>query len=139
MRRLSPIAEDSKLYLGLETSLNAIDTLRIIKAIGSEYVQVYFDTGNTAGIGYDIVQEIEALGEHIVQIHIKDSPGGTLGEGKIDFEAAIGAFRRVGFGGYLMLETPSRGDSTAAAVENLGYIKGAVERQASLKEDLRKY
>ncbi len=139
MKRLSPIAEDKGVCLGLETSLRAPDMLRIIKTIGSDYVQVYFDTGNTAGIGYDIVQEIEALGRHIVQTHIKDSPGGTLGKGNMDFEAALGAFKRVGFGGYLMLETPSRGDSTAAAVENLGYIKGAVERQASLKEDLRKY
>jgi len=137
MKRLSPIAEDKKVCLGLETSLNADDMLRIIKAIGSDYVQVYFDTGNTAGIGYDIIQEIEALGRHIIQTHIKDSPGGTLGEGKIDFEVAIGAFKKVGFGGYLMLETPSRGESAAAAVENLGHIKRIVERQASLKEDLR--
>jgi sugar phosphate isomerase/epimerase len=128
MRRLSPIAEDKTVCLGLETSLNATDMLRIIEAIGSDCVQVYFDTGNTAGIGYDIVQETEALGKHIVQTHIKDSSGGTLGEGKIDFEAAIGAFKRVGFGGYLMLETPSRADSAEAAVENLGYIKGVVER-----------
>ncbi len=128
MKRLSSIAEDNKVCLGLETSLNATDMLRIIEAVGSDYVQVYFDTGNTAGIGYDIVQEIQALGKHIVQTHIKDSPGGTLGKGQIGFEAAIGAFSRIIFDGYLMLETPSRGDSTAAAVENLGYIKRVVER-----------
>jgi hypothetical protein len=28
----------------------------------------------------------------------------------------------------LMLETPSRGESATAAVENLGYIRGVVER-----------
>ena len=128
MRRLSSIAEDKKVCLGLETSLRAPDMLRIVEAVGSDYVQVYFDTGNTAGIGYDMVQEIKALGKHRVQTHIKDSPGGTLGEGKIDFEVAIGAFKEVAFGGYLMLETPSRAESAAAAGENLGYIKGVVER-----------
>lgn len=128
MKRLSSIAEDKGVCLGLETSLNATDVLRIIEGVGSDYVQVYFDTGNTAGIGYDMVQEIEALGKHIVQTHIKDSPGGTLGGGQIDFRSAIRAFRKVGFGGYLMLETPSRGESATAAGENLGYIKGVVER-----------
>jgi L-ribulose-5-phosphate 3-epimerase len=131
VRRLLPIAEENRVCLGLETSLRAPDMLRIIEDIGSDYVQVYFDTGNTAGIGYDIIQEIEALGKHIVQTHIKDSPGGTLGKGKIDFEAAIGAFKRVGFDGYLMLETPSRSESAAAAIENLEYIRGVVEKDTT--------
>jgi len=122
MEELSHIAEDKGVCLGLETSLDAEDMLRIVEAVDSDYVQVYFDTGNTAGIGYDIVQEIEQLGEHIVQTHIKDNPSGTLGEGRIDFKAAIDAFRKVGFNGYLMLETPAIDDSAAAAVRNLDHI-----------------
>ena len=103
--------------------------VRIVEAIGSDYVQVYFDTGNAAIIGYDIVQEIGRLGKHIVQTHIKDNPSTRmLGEGNIDFEAAIGALKKVGFKGYLMMETPSTGDSVAAAAKNLAYIKRIVER-----------
>jgi sugar phosphate isomerase/epimerase len=128
MKRLSPIAEDKNVCLALETSLNAADMVRVVEAIGSDYVQVYFDTGNAAGIGYDIVQEIEVLGRHIAQTHIKDSPStAMLGEGDIDFEAAIGALKEIGFKGYLMLETPSAANSIAAAVKNLGYIKRVVE------------
>ncbi|MBM3240903.1 sugar phosphate isomerase/epimerase [Candidatus Poribacteria bacterium] len=129
MKTLSPIAEDKGVCLALETSLNADDMVRIVEAIESDYVQVYFDTGNAAGIGYNIVQEIEGLGKYIVQTHIKDTPSiRMLGEGNIDFEAAIGALKKVGFKGYLMLETPSTEDSVAAAVKNLAYIKGVVER-----------
>jgi sugar phosphate isomerase/epimerase len=129
MKRLSPIAEDKGVHLALETSLNAADMVRIVEAIGSDYVQVYFDTGNAAGMGYDIVWEIEVLGKHIAQTHIKDSPStAVLGEGDIDFEAAIGALKKIGFRGYLMLETPSTEDPVAAAVKNLGYIKPMVEK-----------
>jgi len=122
MREHSPFAEEKGVCLALETSLDAADMVRIVEAVDSDCVQVYFDTGNTASIGYDIAQEIEQLGEYIVQTHIKDSPSGTLGEGRVDFRAAIGAFERVGFDGYLMLETPSKDDSTAEAIKNLDYI-----------------
>jgi sugar phosphate isomerase/epimerase len=129
MKMLSPIAEGKGVCLALETSLNAADMARIVEAIGSDYVQVYFDTGNAAGIGYNIIQEIEGLGKHIVQIHIKDHPSTQmLGEGNIDFEAAINALKKVDFRGYLMLETPSTDDSVAAAVKNLAYIKRVAER-----------
>jgi len=128
MKRLSLIAEHKGVCLALETSLNAADMVRIVEAIGSDCVQVYFDTGNATGMGYDIVQEIEGLGRYIAQTHIKDSPSTEmLGEGSIDFEAAIGALKRVDFRGYLMLETPSTDDPVAAGVKNLAYIKRVVE------------
>ena len=108
--------------------MNAADMVRIVEAIESDYVQVYFDTGNAAGIGYNIVQEIEGLGKHIVQIHIKDHPSTLmLGEGNIDFEAAINALKKVDFRGYLMLETPSTNNSVVASVKNLTYIKCVVD------------
>jgi sugar phosphate isomerase/epimerase len=125
MKKLAPIAEDKSVCLALETNLNAADMVRIVEAIGSDYAQVYFDTGNTAGIGYDIVQEIEGLGKYIAQVHIKDNPSTRmLGEGDIDFEAAIKALKKVGFKVYLILETPSTDDSVVAAAENLVYMKG---------------
>ncbi len=128
MKKLAPIAEDKNVYLGLETALYAPDMIHIVDSIGSDCVQVYFDTGNAAGVGFDIVQEIEELGGRIVQTHIKDYPSGTLGAGYIDFEAALDAFKKVGFDNYLMLETPSTDDSAAGAAKDLDYIKGVVSR-----------
>ncbi len=126
LKQLSSTAEDKGVCLALETSLIAADMVRIVEAVGSDYVRVYFDTGNAAVFDYNIVQEIEELGKYIAQVHIKDNPSGTLGEGDIDFEAAVNALKSVGFGGYLMLETPSTADSVTAAAENLAYIKRAV-------------
>lgn len=116
MKKCASIAEANKVCLGLETSLDAPEMRRIIEAIGSDYVQVYFDTGNAASIGYDVVKEIEELNEYIVQTHIKDNPPNRmLGKGSVDFEAAMKAFRQIGFDGYLMLETQSTDDFVYAA------------------------
>jgi sugar phosphate isomerase/epimerase len=127
MRKLSYIAEDNDVHLSLETSLEAPDMLRIIDSVDSDYVQVYFDTGNTAGGGYDIVQEIETLSDYIVQVHVKDYPGGTLGTGNINFHEVIGVLRRIGFDGYLVLETPALHNSEESALRNLTFIKHIVE------------
>jgi hexulose-6-phosphate isomerase len=127
MRVLSKVAEDGGVYLSLETSLKAPDLIRIVDSVGSDYVQVYFDVGNTASMGYNMVQEIETLGERIVQVHVKDYPGGSLGGGEVDFDEVIGALKKVGFDGYLMLETPSLDDSIKAASSNLAYIMRIVE------------
>lgn len=126
MKKLSPIAEKKGVCLGLETALEAPDMIRIVDSIGSECVQVYFDTGNTAGMDGDVVKEIDELGDRIVQSHIKDNPSGTLGKGDIDFAAAIGALKKVDFKGYLMLETPSTDYPIAGAKSNLDYIKNIV-------------
>ena len=128
MRCLSPLAEEKGVCLALETSLKATDVTGIVEAIGSDHVQVYFDTGNAASKDYDLVKEIEKLKRHIAQVHIKDCPSTSmLGEGGIDFEAVVSALQRVGFGGYLMLETPSTDRPVAAAVKNLDYIRRVVK------------
>ena len=128
MKSLAVTAEEKKVYLALETSLYASDLMRVIEKIGSPYVKVYYDTGNSTVAGYDLVKEIELLKNSIVQVHVKDSPSGTLGEGSIDFNEVIKALNDISYGGYLMLETPSRGDSVKEARKNLDYLKEITEK-----------
>jgi len=127
MRALSVAAEERGVCLALETSLEAPQLVRVIESIGSDHVKVYFDTGNTASKGYDVTREITALGGLIAQVHVKDHPSRTLGEGVIDFVGAIAALEDTGFDGYLVLETPSLDDSVAAAPSNLAYLRRVVE------------
>lgn len=129
MKTLGVIAEEKQIYLALETSLYASDMMSIIETIGSPYIQVYYDTGNSAGAGYDLVKEIEVLNHKIVQVHVKDSPYGTLGEGNIDFNKSIKALKDAGYEGYLMLETPSRDDPVKEATKNLEYLKRILENK----------
>jgi len=127
MRALSPVAEERGVCLALETSLEAPRLVRVIESIGSDHVKAYFDTGNTASKGYDVAREITALGGLIAQVHVKDHPSRTLGEGDIDFAGAIAALEETGFDGYLVLETPSLDDSVGSASGNLAYLRRVVE------------
>ena len=127
MRGLSPVAEERGVCLALETSLEAPQLARVVESIGSDLVKVYFDTGNTASKGLDVVREITALGGLIAQVHVKDHPSRTLGEGDIDFAEALAALEDTGFDGYLVLETPSLDDSVVSASSNLAFLRGVVE------------
>ena len=127
MKGLSPVAEDRGVCLALETSLEAPKLVRVIESIGSDHVKAYFDTGNTASKGLDVAREITALGGLIAQVHVKDHPSRTLGEGDIDFAGAIAALEETGFDGYLVLETPSLGDSVGSASGNLAFLRRVVE------------
>jgi sugar phosphate isomerase/epimerase len=127
MRDLSTAAEENNVCLGLETSLDAASMIPVIEAIGSSKVKIYFDTGNCAALGYDVVQEIAQLGGHIVQSHIKEAPTDRmLGDGDIDFQSVIDSFKRIGFSGYLIFETPSTGSSVTGARKARSFLDGFV-------------
>ena len=126
MRSCASVAESVGVRLALETSLDARTTLALLEQIDSDAVQVYFDTGNTVGLEYDILREIEALGTRIAQVHVKDHPATpVLGAGCIDFEQVFQALDRVGFREVLVLEVPTSDDATAQA--NLAYVRRVVE------------
>ena len=81
LKRFAPIAERHGFVLGIESLLSEADHRRIIQEVGSPAVKVYYDTANSARMGYDIYKEIESLGaKNICEIHIKQDAA-LLGEG----------------------------------------------------------
>jgi sugar phosphate isomerase/epimerase len=126
MRSCAATAESLGICLALETSLEAAATVALLEGIASDAVHVYFDTGNAAGLGYDVVQEINHLGKRIVQVHVKDHPAvPVLGSGEVDFQQALGALREIGFQDYLILELPTSDDNVTRA--NLSRLRRIAE------------
>ena len=114
LKELAPAAEKAGVILGLEDTIAAEDNVRIMERAGSPAVKTYYDVGNSAGGGFDVVREIRWLGAaRICQMHLKDNPH-YLGEGKIDFPAVMKAIRETGFEGFANLET----DCPSKSVEN---------------------
>jgi len=103
LKRLAPKAAKAGVSLALETTLSAEDNLKIIAAVGSPAVSVYYDVGNSQEAGFDIVREIRLLGGRISQVHAKDYKD-LFGQGAIDFEAVRAAMKEIGYGGWLVLE-----------------------------------
>lgn len=114
LRQIAPRARDHNVFLGLENTLTAEQNLEILDRVGSPWVKVYYDVGNSTSYGYDVPAEIRLLGkERISEIHIKETLGlddpqaGLLGgpaRNGVDFAAATQAVRDIGFDRWFVLE-----------------------------------
>jgi sugar phosphate isomerase/epimerase len=103
LKRLAPRAEKAGIILALESTLSAEAHQKIIGAVGSPAVAVYYDVGNSQEAGYDIGREIRLLGGRIAQFHAKDYQD-LFGKGSLDFSAVRSAMQDIGYSGWLVLE-----------------------------------
>ena len=104
LKLVAPAAEKAGVVLGLETYLNADEHLRILDAVGSPAVQVYYDVANMEKKGYDIYKEIRQIGrQRICEIHCKEY-GFLLGQGRVDFVKVKQAIDEIGWSGWLVIE-----------------------------------
>lgn len=104
LKQLAPKAEKAQAVLGIESYLNADDHLRILDAVGSPAVKVYYDVANMHYSGYDIFAELRCLGrDRICQIHTKEYDH-LLGQGPIDFAKVRDVLAEIGYFDWLIIE-----------------------------------
>lgn len=123
LKRLAPMAESHGITLGLETLLSEADHRHILESVGSPALKVYYDTANSARMGYDIYAEMESLGaENICQIHLKED-NAFLGDGPIDFPRIRRLLDSMGYGGWLITEgsVPKGIGRVEAGAQNAAY------------------
>jgi len=123
VKAAAPRAKAAGVVLGLENTLSARQNAEILDRIASDAVRIYYDVGNTTGMGYDVPAEIRFLKDRIAIFHFKDGPN-YLGEGKVQFQPIAAAIEEIGFEGWIVLETssPSK-DRVADARRNAAYIR----------------
>ena len=125
LKRLAPMAEKHGFILGLETLLNEADHRHILESVGSPAVKVYYDTANSARMGYDIYSEIKSLGtENICEIHIKENRT-FIGRGPIDFNEVRLLLKKMKYQGWLIIEgsTPKGTDREEGGAKNAVYAR----------------
>ncbi len=104
LKRVAPKAEQQGIVLGIESWLSAPEHIRILDAVGSRSVQVYYDLANSTQMGYDILAEIRQLGrDRICEFHAKEN-GFLLGQGRVDFPAVRKAMDEIGYSGWIQIE-----------------------------------
>ena len=104
LRAVAPQAEAAGVTLGIESWLSANEHLKIIEAVGSPRVRVYYDLANSHKMGYDIYEELAQLGtEYICEIHAKEN-GYLLGQGKIDFKRVSSILDKMNYTGWVVIE-----------------------------------
>lgn len=103
LKRVAPRAEQAGVVLALENALSGDENRRLLDAVGSPAVKVYYDVSNSLRRGYDIYREIPQLGERIARFHLKEK-GCLLGQGAVDFRRVRAAIERIGYRGWLVIE-----------------------------------
>jgi L-ribulose-5-phosphate 3-epimerase len=125
MKEVARYAEKYQVVVGLEDWISAEDNIKLLDAIGSDYVAVYYDAHNLVPRVKDIYAEPKMLGKRIHQIHVKNAnllmsaPGGRL-----DWPRLAQEFFEIGYRGWYVLETASPStDIVADTRANIEYVK----------------
>lgn len=126
-KKIAPKAEKAGVYLGIESYLNADEHKRIIDAVGSPNIKVYYDFRNTADAGFDTIAEFKKLGpELICELHMKEN-GVLLGQGSLDWKSIAKAIKDTGYhgDGWMQIEwsMPDGGDIVDCYKKNHAFLK----------------
>ena len=123
-KQLAKIAGKNKKILAVESYLSAEEHLKLIDAIGSDAVKVYYDVRNSRNKNYDIFHEIELLGKNkmISQIHFKED-GCILGEGDINFTKVCETLDMIEYDGWIVVESSSSKDWRKSQIANAQFVK----------------
>ncbi len=125
MKEVARYAEKYGVVVALEDWISAEDNIKLLEAIGSDYVAVYYDAHNIVPRVKDIYAEPKMLGKRIHQIHVKNAsmlmsaPGGRL-----DWPRMAQEFHEIGYRGWYVLETGSPSEDIVADTRaNIEYVK----------------
>jgi sugar phosphate isomerase/epimerase len=126
LKRLAPRAEAAGVTLALETELDADDHMRIVDAVASPAVKVYYDVRNMTDLGFDIYSEIPYLARKgaLAQIHMKEN-GALLGHGVVDFVRVRKAVDEAEYRGWIVIESavPPGAQIAPAYAHNARYLR----------------
>ena len=80
----------------------------ILEALDPRVFGINFDMGNSAAMGHSASEEIEACGNRIFNVHIKDRSfnGKTvpLGSGSVNFKEVADGLSKIGYNGNMILQ-----------------------------------
>ena len=123
-------AEKYNVNLALETDLGPSNFKNLLERFDSAKIKVNYDTGNSASLGYDILEEFEAYGEKISDIHIKDRKlnGGSvkLGNGDTDFDNFFKAVSSLCFEGPVILQAYRDDEGVKIFKEQFEWFKNKI-------------
>ena len=129
LKRLAPVAARNRKVLAVESYLSAEALLKLIDAVGSEAIKVYYDVRNSSNKHYDIFNELELLGKDrlISQIHFKEDRH-LLGKGDIDFSRVRETLEKIDYKGWVVVESSTDGDWRESQMANAQFVKKLIGR-----------
>ncbi len=124
MKEVARYAEKAGVVVALEDWISAEDNLRLLDAIGSEFVAVYYDARNIKSRLHDPYGEPARLGKRINQIHVKNGPMLMRDKDIMDWPRLAQEYQDIGYRGWYVLETDApSGDLVADTRANIDYVR----------------
>ena len=124
--------ENKKINLSLETDLNPQAFTNLLKRFDSNRITVNYDIGNSAALGYDPVEELDAYGDKISDIHIKDrmlSAGPiVLGEGNANFDCFFEKLKEFDYQGPFIMQAYRDDEGVEVFKQQFSWIKPYLEK-----------
>ena len=121
------LAKEIDLKISLETDLPPIDFKVLLENIDLDYVQANYDIGNSASLGFDPKEELEAYGLKILNVHVKDRKLGSttvpLGTGHANIDYVFQKLQEIGYSGGLTMQAARGENDIETAKEQLKYVR----------------
>jgi sugar phosphate isomerase/epimerase len=124
MKEVARYAEKAGVVIALEDWISAEDNIRLLDAIGSDFVGVYYDARNIKSRLHDPYGEPTRLGRRIHQVHLKNGPKLMRDADIVDWPRLAREYAGIGYKGWYVLETdsPSK-DVVADTRANIEYVR----------------
>jgi hexulose-6-phosphate isomerase len=126
------LAKDLDLKISLETDLPPLAFKELLEDIDLDYIQANYDIGNSASLGFNFNEELEAYGNRILNVHVKDRKlGGTtvlLGTGSADLQGVFIKLNEIGYAGGITMQAARGENDIDIAKEQLSYTLEIIER-----------
>ena len=124
MKEVARYAERAGVVVALEDWISAEDNIRLLDAIGSDAIGVYYDARNIKSRVHDPYGEPTRLGKRIEQVHVKNGPKLMRDSDILDWPRLAQEFFEIGYRGWYVLETeaPSN-DLIADTRANIEYVR----------------
>ena len=103
-----------------ESDYAAQELARFIARLPATHFGINYDIGNSAALGFDPIDEFQAYGNRILNVHVKDRVlGGTtvpLAKGSANFEVVYSELAKVNYCGNFILQTARAADGKHSEV-----------------------
>ena len=125
------LAKDLDIKISLETDLSPIAFKQLLEQIDLDFVQANYDIGNSASLGFDPQEELDAYGKRILNVHVKDRKlGGTtvpLGTGSADIQGVFQKLNEIGYAGGITMQAARGENDIDIAKEQLSFTLEIIE------------
>lgn len=128
---LQDLVERKNVNLSLEADLAPGPFHELLDRFASARVTVNYDIGNSAALGYDPAEELEAYGDRITDIHIKDrvldGASVLLGTGDADFDLFFDKLKSFNYTGPFLMQAYRDDEGVSVFKDQMKWVMPYVE------------